>query len=123
MPSVGGGIMFILLGQMRSYPLICIFTFALSVVNEAFRPANAAAIAWYSNPANRIRSYSLNRLAINLGWAAGGALGGFIASYDYSLLFWVDGFTNILAAILLRLFLSPAKAAAGYEEKGNKTRV
>ncbi len=106
----GGGILFIVLGQMQSYALICSVTFLLSVVNEAFRPANASAIAYYSTKENRVRSYSLNRLAINLGWAAGGALGGFLASHNYSLLFWVDGCTNITAALLLRLALSPAKS-------------
>ena len=33
--------------------------------------------------------------------AVGGALGGFIAAIDYHLLFWVDGSTNILAAIMV----------------------
>jgi MFS family permease len=32
---IGGGILFIILGQMRSYPLICLFSFLLSMVNEA----------------------------------------------------------------------------------------
>jgi len=102
---IGGGILFIVLGQMKSYPLICLFSFLLSMVNEAFRPANATAIAIYSNENNRTRSYSLNRLAINLGWAVGGAAGGFIASINYELLFWVDGLTNIGAALLLMYFL------------------
>ncbi len=105
---VGGGFLFILLGQMKSYPLICIFTFFLSLVNDAFRPANNSAIAQYSRPENRTRSYSLNRLAINLGWAVGGTLGGFIASINYHLLFWIDGFTNISAALLLYYLLKPA---------------
>ncbi|MBC7849606.1 MAG: MFS transporter [Chitinophagaceae bacterium] len=103
----GGGVLFIVLGQMNSYPLICLFTFLLSFVNEAFRPANSTAIAFYSSVGNRTRSYALNRLAINLGWAAGNAVGGFIASYDYKLLFWFDGITNILAAIFMWIFLSP----------------
>src|ERR1700759_4746504 len=30
----GGGVLFILLGQMKTYPLICLFTFILSFVNE-----------------------------------------------------------------------------------------
>ncbi len=82
----GGGIMFIILGQMHSYPAICVTTFFLAFVNEAFRPANSVAVAHYSIEENRTRSYSLNRLAINLGWALGGALGGIIATYNYSLL-------------------------------------
>lgn len=103
----GGGIMFIVLGQMKSYSLICLFTFLLSIVNEAFRPANSSAIAFYSSPENRTRSYSLNRLAINLGWSIGASFGGLIASYHYELLFWVDGITNILATILLFSFFKP----------------
>jgi len=105
----GGGVLFILLGFMKSYPLICVFTFVLSLVNDAFRPANNAAIAQYSKPENRTRSYSLNRLAINLGWAVGGTLGGFIASFNYHLLFWIDGFTNIFAAVMLYYLLKPAE--------------
>lgn len=105
-----GGVMFMVLGQVKSYPLICLFTFLLSMVNEAFRPANSSAIAHYSTPENRTRSYSLNRLAINFGWAVGGFIGGLIASYDYELLFWVDGMTNIGAAVLLFYFLKPVAA-------------
>jgi len=106
---IGGGIMFILLGQMHSYPAICICTFFLAMVNEAFRPANSVAVAHYSKEENRTRSYSLNRLAINLGWALGGALGGIIATYNYTWLFWVDGITNISAAILLYMVLAPSR--------------
>ena len=103
----GGGILFMVLGQMKTYPLICIFTYLLSFVNEAFRPANSTAIAFYSKEENRTRSYSLNRLAINLGWACGSGIGGILAKQNYELLFWVDGITNIAAALLMWSFLKP----------------
>src|SRR5690606_4680344 len=66
---IGGGLMFFLLGHVEGYPAICAVTFLLSLVNEAFRPANSAAVAQYSEEHNRTRSFSLNRLAVNLGWA------------------------------------------------------
>lgn len=102
-----GGILFVILGQIKSYPLICVFTFVLSVVNEAFRPANSSAIAFYSNASNRTRSYSLNRLSVNLGWAIGATIGGIAAAFNYELLFWIDGLTNIFAAGLLLVLLKP----------------
>src|SRR5687767_5387352 len=104
---LGGGVLFFVMGQMKTYSLICIFTYLLSFVNEAFRPANSTAIAFYSKEENRTRSYALNRLAINIGWAVGAGLGGFRAKINYELLFWFDGATNIGAAILMWLFLKP----------------
>ena len=100
-----GGILFITLGQMRSYEAICICTFFLSMVNESFRPANAAAIAHYSTAKNRTQSFSLVRLAINIGWGVGVALGGFLASINYHLLFWTDGLTSIAASLSLLIIL------------------
>ncbi len=107
-----GGIMFIVTGYLHTYGSLCIGTFILSTCNESFRPANATAVAHYSNPANRTRSYSLNRLAVNLGWAVGGAVGGFIAGVSYHLLFWVDGCTNIVAALLLLKLLPYVKSGS-----------
>ncbi|MBK0379147.1 MDR family MFS transporter [Mucilaginibacter segetis] len=98
---ISGGLMFILVGYQHTFITLGIGTFVLSFCNEAFRPANSTAIAHYSAPKNKTRSYSLHRLAVNLGWAVGAALGGFLASFNYHLLFWVDGCTNIFAGLLL----------------------
>ncbi len=114
-----GGVLFMVLGQMKTYPLICTFTFLLSFVNEAFRPANSTAIAVYSNVHNRTRSYALNRLAINIGWAVGSGLGGFLSDINYELLFWVDGFTNIGAGLLMWLVLKPVDNKPPLKEKND----
>jgi predicted MFS family arabinose efflux permease len=102
-----GGISFIILGQVKSFSLICLFSFSLSLINEAFRPANSSAISFYSSDENRTRSFSLNRLAVNLGWSVGASMGGILAAFNYELLFWVDGITNIMAASLLIIYLKP----------------
>ena len=98
------GILFIVLGQMQTFWRIAACMFVIGAVGEAFRPANATAIAHYSSPGNRTRSYSLNRLAINLGFSIGPAVGGLLA---YRYLFWADGLTCLVAAILLRVALPP----------------
>lgn len=103
----GGSILFIILSQLEGYYSICIFTFLLSLVNEAFRPANASAIASYSTDENRTRSYTLARLATNTGWVIGGAMGGILASINYKYLFWVDGLTNIAAVFIIKFLLLP----------------
>ena len=113
-----GGIMFIVLGFMKSYDAICIVTFFLAMINESFRPANASAIAHYSSPETRTQSFSLVRLSINLGFTFGSAIGGFLASRNYHLLFWVDGLTNIVASFFL-LFLLPKVTKA----QQNKPKV
>lgn len=120
---VSGGILFILLGYQRTFLSLSICTFFLSLCNESFRPANSSAIISYSTHENRTRSYSLNRFAINLGWSVGGALGGYLASIDYHLLFWVDGCTNILAALLLYKLLPKPEATSIKPESPSITKA
>ena len=69
---------FILLGKMDRIHSILVCTFSLSMVNESFRPANATAIAHYSHAGNRTQAFSLVRLAINMGWGIGSALGAYL---------------------------------------------
>jgi len=116
----GGGIMFIVLGQMDSYLTICICIFFASMINESFRPANSSAIAHYSTPQNRTQSFSLVRLAINLGWGVGSALAGLLASISYELLFWTDGLTNIAAGIALLIILPKVTLAQQHKSGPEK---
>ena len=72
----------------------------------------------YSKPENKTRSVTLVRLAINLGYSAGPAIGGLIiASLDYGGLFWVDGITCFLATLLLIRVLHPRRAKPIDDEK------
>lgn len=96
-----GGLLFFVLMQMRSFEALSITSFVLSLLGEAFRPANSTSVAFYSTADNRTRAYSLNRLAINLGWAVGPALGGLFATIGYQYLFIADGITSLLAALCL----------------------
>ncbi|NBB27342.1 MFS transporter [Cellulophaga sp. BC115SP] len=101
------GIALLVLMQLTSLYSICAGVFIFTTLGDTFRPANGASIAYYSTPTNRTRSYTLNRLAINLGWSIGGGMGGILAEMDYNYLFWGDGVTCIVAAILLRILIKP----------------
>ncbi|WP_259067084.1 MDR family MFS transporter [Mucilaginibacter sp. X4EP1] len=111
-----GGVLFIITGYLHTFITLCAGTFVLSFCNESVRPANSTAIAHYSTPENKTRSYSLNRLAINLGWAFGAGLGGIIAAINYHLLFWVDGTTNIFAALMLLKLMPRAHILTGIKK-------
>jgi predicted MFS family arabinose efflux permease len=83
------------------------------VVADTFRPAMFVAMSVYSKPENKTRSVTLIRLAINLGYSAGPAVGGLIiTSLGYSGLFWMDGINCILATLLLMKVLNPKVAKA-----------
>lgn len=111
------GVLFILLQFPVSFWGICAGIFIVMLVADAFRPAVFVAINAYSKPQNRTRSVTLIRLAINLGFSAGPAVGGLIiAGAGYSGLFWVDGITCILAGVLLLKLLHPKKAVENPKE-------
>lgn len=94
-----GSILFVAFGLASSFSTLCLLTIALAFFAEAFRPANMTAISVYATPGNLTRSYSLNRLAQNIGWGIGFPLGGMLASFDYHLLFWVEGAAYIIIGI------------------------
>ena len=105
------GILFISLQYLKTFTSMCLGIFIVMIVADTFRPAMFVAMSAYSKPENKTRSVTLIRLAINLGFSAGPAVGGLIiTSMSYSGLFWVDGITCILATFVLINVLHPKKA-------------
>lgn len=72
----------------------------LSVVFEAMRPAIATATTDFCPPERHAKAFALNRLAMNLGMSVGPVVGGVLATWDYDLLFYVNGAFAGLAAIV-----------------------
>lgn len=105
------GFFFIGLQYLKTFEFLCIGIFLTMCVADMFRPASFVAMSAYSKPENKTRSVTLIRLAINLGFSAGPAVGGLIITHlNYSGLFWVDGITCILATFVLLKVLHPKKA-------------
>ncbi len=95
------GIAFFGLQFVTSFEGLLVAMFFIMVVADMFRPAMFVSLGAYAKPENRTRALTLVRLAINLGFAAGPALGGLlIMTVGYKGLFWVDGATCILAILI-----------------------
>ncbi len=103
--SIAGGLCFLFFAHIHDFFWLCVLAFWISFFVDLFRPANFAAIAAYANPNTETRSYSLNRLANNIGWSVGVSLGGIIAAFNYSLLFYVDGIVTLSVGFAIWYFL------------------
>ena len=96
---------FALLSRSTDPASIGALVFAIGLLGQAFRPANDTLLAAVCPAADRTRAFGLHRLAVNLGWALGPALGGLLSELSWDLLFWADSLTCLLAgAVLLASF-------------------
>ena len=91
----------------------------LAIVAEAFRPANATAMAQVCPTNLRPRGFALLRLAVNLGFTLGPAIGGFLANINYSYIFWVDGLTCLAAAIIFWLIFHRVEQRVELRKESN----
>ncbi|MEL0457218.1 MFS transporter [Flavobacteriaceae bacterium SZ-1-7] len=104
------GFLFIALQFLKTFETLCIGILIVMLVADMFRPAMFVALSAHSKPENKTRSVTLVRLAINLGFSAGPAIGGLIiTTLSYGSLFWVDGITCIIATLVLITVLNPKK--------------
>lgn len=112
------GLLFFGLQYITSFVGLCISMFVIMTIADMFRPAMFVSIATYAKPENRTRALTLVRLAINLGFAAGPALGGLIImGIGYQGLFWVDGATCIIAILIFWMKVKEKKTAVISKEE------
>ena len=99
-----------LMTVVASFAGIAVIMFFYAFTADIFRPANAKAIAVFSDSTNRTRSVSLLRLAVNLGFSIGPAVGGFVAVHlGATWLFVIDASTSVRAALMLMFYLPRKK--------------
>jgi len=107
------GLMFFVIQFITSFIGLCISMFLIMTVADMYRPAMFVSIGAYAKPENRTRALTLVRLAINLGFAAGPAMGGLIImNIGYRGLFWADGITCIAAILIFWIKVKEKKKTA-----------
>lgn len=122
------GAVILFLPVLTSYPAILGLTLLWAVVSEAFRPAVLTVITDLVEPAQRKPVIALNRVAVNLGFSIGPAVGGFLAMISFPALFIVDGVTSILAGVVVALapwktHHAPAAAGEAAEKRSGFGRL
>lgn len=106
---LGSAPMFILLPHFTSVISLALMIFCQSTISEMFRPANSVAITKYARPENITRAFSLNRMAVNLGFSIGPAMGGMLAAISYALLFYINAGAAFFAAVVFIYFFKGRK--------------
>lgn len=112
------------LSQAEGYWLLVCLTALSGFCAEMYRPAASALIADVTAPAQRVTAFSVYRLAINLGFAIGPAVGGLIAHRSFFLLFVGDAITS-LAYAGIALAMLPNRVVEHHAEgqRGSAIRV
>ncbi len=95
---------FIIMPFFSSVEMMALLIFLQSAISDTFRPANSVAITKYARPENLTKAFSLNRMAINLGFSIGPALGGILSGISYNFLFIVNGIGAVTAGIIYVIF-------------------
>ena len=95
---------FIIMPFFSSVDMMALLIFLQSAISDTFRPANSVAITKYARPENLTKAFSLNRMAINLGFSIGPALGGILSGISYNFLFIVNGIGAVTAGIIYVIF-------------------
>lgn len=110
-----------LLGFVRGPVAIAAVAFLVGVTSNASRPAVQAMIADVVPPAERVRAFSLNYWAINLGFAVSSAAAGFVAEFSYLAGFLIEAGMTLLCAVVVFLKVPESRPAdAGGTQKGDQ---
>lgn len=112
-----------LLGFMTHPVAIAAVAFLVGASMNASRPAVQAMMADIVRPEDRVRAFSLNYWAINLGFAVSAMAAGFIAQYSYLAGFLGEAVMTLTCAILVFVKLPESRPERSAEEQGAEDAV
>ncbi|MEO3928296.1 MFS transporter [Micromonosporaceae bacterium B7E4] len=98
---LGAAAMMLALGFARELWLVGLGALLLGMFAEAARPAFGAMMVDVVPERDRLRAFTLNYWAINLGFASAAILAGLAAEASYLLLFVVDAATTVTTALII----------------------
>ncbi|WP_406304262.1 MFS transporter [Streptomyces sp. NBC_00885] len=105
------------LGFVQHPVAIAAVAFVVGMASNASRPAVQAMMADIVRPEDRVRAFSLNYWAINLGFAISAVAAGFVAEHSYLAGFLGEAAMTLICAILI-FFKLPESRPERVETKG-----
>jgi MFS family permease len=98
-----------ILGFMHDPVAIAAVAFLVGMASNASRPAVQAMMADIVRPEDRVRAFSLNYWAINLGFAVSSMAAGFIAEFSYLAGFLIEAGMTLACAVVVFLKLPESR--------------
>ncbi len=83
--------------------------FFTTFLGAFFRPAANAWVTDHTTPKQRVEAFGVIRIGLNLGWALGPAVGGFLVRYSYSLAFYLTAILYATTILYLGRLISDRK--------------
>jgi MFS family permease len=111
----GAGCAFSLIGIHSLWGIVTVVAL-MGFVGELYRPASSALIADLVDAGARVAAFSAYRLMLNVGWAVGLGLGGFLFDRNPNLLFAGDAITSLGFGAIAFLALPHGTRTAKHEE-------
>ncbi|MDX2937974.1 MDR family MFS transporter [Streptomyces ipomoeae] len=110
-----------LLGFVRDPVAIAAVAFLVGATSNASRPAVQAMMADIVRPEDRVRAFSLNYWAINLGFAVSSMAAGFIAEVSYRAGFLIEAGMTFVCAVVVFLKLPESRPERTAVEKAGES--
>jgi MFS family permease len=95
------------LSQVRTLPMMVVFSTLTGLTAELYRPASSAMLTDLVPAGQRVTAFAAYRMALNAGFAFGPATAGWLAKHSFSWLFWGNAATCVLYG-LVAWFALPA---------------
>jgi MFS family permease len=98
---LGSGTLAVAMGLVPSARLFVPLLVAFGFIADLYRPAASAIIGDLLPSSDRASGFAGLRMAVNLGWASGTAIGGLLADWNWRFLFLGDGLTTLAFGTLV----------------------
>ncbi len=107
----GAVVTLLLLANAWEPAAIALAVFSLGFFSDAFRPASQALVADLIPPEHRLKAFSLQYWALNLGFSCAAIVGGYMARRNFTVLFYAEAACLLLLAVIVWFLIRETRPA------------